>query len=141
MDMTFLCVKRWAYCIDQGRTNMMHLYVRNIIWLVTLLYLIPVSQYGQLNAEDIYSEAIGTFTGLLTQKDSSTFPILHLKMYYIFQIYMLTYSLWHVRPVDFKRKKGTIALVYDKDPKLLFQNGLRTYIFLVRMVLRITTQR
>jgi hypothetical protein len=27
------------------------------------------------NAEDIYSEAIGTFKGLVAQKDGSTFPI------------------------------------------------------------------
>jgi hypothetical protein len=44
------------------------------------------------NAEDIYSEAIGTFKGLVTQKDGYTFPIA-LEDVYISQLYMLTYSL------------------------------------------------
>jgi hypothetical protein len=75
------------------------------------------------NAEDIYSAAIGTFKGLVTQKEGSTFPITHEDVSYIPDLYVNLFSMTNVlknKPVDFKREKGTIALFYDKDHKLLF---------------------
>jgi hypothetical protein len=42
------------------------------------------------NTEDIYSEAIGTFNGLVTQKDGSTFPIDGL---YIPDLYVNLFSM------------------------------------------------
>jgi hypothetical protein len=69
------------------------------------------------NAEDIYSEAIGTFKGLVTQKDGSTFPITLEDVLYIPELYVNLFSMTRVlkyKTVDF------IAMVYDKDHKLLF---------------------
>jgi hypothetical protein len=40
------------------------------------------------NGEDIYSEAIGTFKDLVTQKDGSTFPITLEDVLYIPDLYV-----------------------------------------------------
>jgi hypothetical protein len=75
------------------------------------------------NAEDIYSEAIGTFKGLVTQKDGSTFPLIIEDVLYFPDLYINLFSMTPVlnnKTVDFKREKGTIALIYDKDHKILF---------------------
>jgi hypothetical protein len=45
------------------------------------------------NAEDIYSEAIGTFKGLVTQKDGSTFPITLEDVLYILDLYVNLFSM------------------------------------------------
>jgi hypothetical protein len=69
------------------------------------------------NAEDIYSEEIRTFKGLVTQKDGSTFPITLEDVLYIPDLYINLFSMTRFlknKTVDFKREKGTIALVYDK---------------------------
>jgi hypothetical protein len=74
------------------------------------------------NAEDIYSEAIETFKGLVTQKDGSTFPITLENVLYIPDLYVNLFSMTRVlknKTVDFQRKKGVIALIYDKDHILL----------------------
>jgi hypothetical protein len=80
------------------------------------------------NAEDIYSEAIGTFKGLVTQKDGSTFPSTHEDVLYIPDLHVNLFSMTCVlknKTVDFKREKGTIALVYDKDHKLFLIRSLK----------------
>jgi hypothetical protein len=72
---------------------------------------------------DIYSEAIGTFKGLVTQKDGYTFPTTLEDLLYILDLYVNLFSMTRVlenKTVDFKRERGTIALIYDKDHKLLF---------------------
>jgi hypothetical protein len=64
------------------------------------------------NAEDIYSKAIGTFKGLVTQKDGSTFPIKIEDVLYIPDLYVNLFSMTRVlknKTMDFKREKGTIA--------------------------------
>jgi hypothetical protein len=64
------------------------------------------------NAEDIYSEAIRTFKGLVTKKDGSTFPITLEDVLYIPDLYVNLFSMTRVlknKTVDFKREKGTIA--------------------------------
>jgi hypothetical protein len=75
------------------------------------------------NAENIYSEAIRTFKGLVTQKDGSKFPITLEDVLYIPDLYVSLFSVTCVlknKTVDFRREKGTITLVYDKYHKLLF---------------------
>jgi hypothetical protein len=57
------------------------------------------------NAEDIYSEAIGTFKGFVTQKDGSTFPIALEDVLYIPDLYVNQFSMARVlknTTVDFK---------------------------------------
>jgi diphthamide synthase subunit DPH2 len=59
----------------------------------------------------------------VTQKDGSTFSTKLEDVLYIPDLYVNLVSMTHVlnnKTVDFKREKGTIALVYDKDHKLLF---------------------
>jgi hypothetical protein len=75
------------------------------------------------NAENIYSEAIGMYKGLVTQKNGSPFPITLEDVLYIPVLYINLFSMMHVlknKTVDFKREKGTIALFYEKAHKLLF---------------------
>ena len=63
------------------------------------------------------------FKGLVTQKDGSTFPITLEDVLFIPDLYVNLFSMTCVlknKTVDFKREKGTIALIYDKDHKLLF---------------------
>jgi hypothetical protein len=60
------------------------------------------------NAEDIYSEEIGTFKGLVTQKDASTFSITLEDALYIPDLYLTQFSMTRVlrnKTVDFKREK------------------------------------
>jgi hypothetical protein len=59
----------------------------------------------------------------ITQKDGSTFPITLEDVLYMPDLYVNLFSMTRVlknKTVDFKREKGTIALVYDKDHKILF---------------------
>jgi hypothetical protein len=59
----------------------------------------------------------------VTQKDGSTFPITLEDVLYIPDLYVSLFSMTHVlnnKPVDFKREKGAIALVYVKDHRHLF---------------------
>jgi hypothetical protein len=60
--------------------------------------------------------------GLVTKKDGSTFPITLEDVLYIPDLYVNLFSMTRVfknKTVDFKREKGTTALVYDKDHKHL----------------------
>jgi hypothetical protein len=75
------------------------------------------------NAEDIYSEAIGTFKDLVTQKDGSTFPITLDDVLYIPDLYVNLFSMTRFlknKTLDFKREKGTVAWACDKYHTLLF---------------------
>jgi hypothetical protein len=70
-----LCEKynmtRDAFVFDSGATSHTRFSKDGMVNLKPLKIAIKVG-----NAEDIYSEAIGTFKkGLMTQKDGSTFPI------------------------------------------------------------------
>jgi hypothetical protein len=63
----------------------------------------------------------------VTQKDGSTFPITLEDVLYIPDLYVNLFSMTHVlknKTVDFQREKGTIALIYDKDHKLLFDKNI-----------------
>jgi hypothetical protein len=76
----------------------------------------------------ICSEAIGTFIGLVTQKDGSTFPITLEDVYYIPDLYVNLFSMTRVlknKTVVFKRDKGTKALVHDKYHILLFDKIIK----------------
>jgi hypothetical protein len=66
---------------------------------------------------------MGTYEGLGTQKDGSAFLITLEGVLYIPDLYVNLFSMTRVlknKTVDFKREKGTIALIYDKDHKLIF---------------------
>jgi hypothetical protein len=109
---------RNTFVFDSGATSHMRFSKDGKINLKPLKITIKVG-----NAEDINSEAIGTFEGLLTQKDGSTFPITLEDVFYIPDLYVNLFSMTSVlknKTVDFKREKGTTALVYDKDHKLIF---------------------
>jgi hypothetical protein len=59
-----------TFVFDSSATSHMQFSKDGMVSLKPLKIAIKVG-----NAEDIYSEAIGTFEGLVTQKDGSTFPI------------------------------------------------------------------
>jgi hypothetical protein len=111
-----------TFVFDSGATSHMHFSKDGMVNLKSLKNAIKVG-----NAEDIYSEAIGTFKGLVTQKDGSTFLITREDVLYIPDLYVNLFSMTRVlknKTVDFKREreKGTIALIYHRDHKLLFDN-------------------
>jgi hypothetical protein len=109
---------RDAFVFDSGATSHMRFSKDGMVNLKPLKIAIKVG-----NAEYIYSKAIGTFKGLLTHKDGSAFPITLEDVLYIPDIYVNLFSMTRVlknKTLDFKREKGTIALVYDNDHKLLF---------------------
>jgi hypothetical protein len=58
--------------------------------MVNLKHLTIAIKVG--NTEDIYSEAIGTFKGLVTQKNGSTFPITPEDVLYIPDMYVNLFS-------------------------------------------------
>jgi predicted nucleic acid-binding protein len=116
-------MKRNTFVFDSGATSHMRFSKDGMINLKPLKIAIKVG-----NAEDIYSEAIGTFEGLVTHKDGSTFPSTLEDVLYIPDLYVNLFSMTRVlknKTVDFKGEKGTIAVVYDKDHKLLFDKIIK----------------
>jgi hypothetical protein len=104
-----LCEKynttRDTFEFDSGATSHMRFSKDGMIDLKPLKTAIKVG-----NAEDIYSEAIGTFEGLVTQKYGSTFPITLEDVLYIPDLYVNLFSMTRVlknKIGDFKRDKGT----------------------------------
>jgi hypothetical protein len=100
---------RDTFVFDSGATSHMRFSKDAMVNLKPLNIAIKVG-----NAEDIYSEAIGTFKGLVTQKYGSTFPITLEDVLYIPDLYVNLFSVTHVlknKTVAFKREKVTIALV------------------------------
>jgi hypothetical protein len=113
---------RDTFVFDSGATSHMRFIKDGMINLKPLKIAIKVG-----NAEDIYSEAIRSFKGLVTQKDGSTFPITLEDVLYIPDLFVNIFSMTRVlknKTVDFKREKGTIALVYDKDHNFLFDKSI-----------------
>jgi hypothetical protein len=76
-----------TFVFDSGATSHMRFSYDGMVNLKPLKIAIKIG-----NEEDIYSEAIGTFKDLVTQKDGSTFPITLEDVLYI-PDHMLTYSL------------------------------------------------
>jgi hypothetical protein len=99
---------RDTFVFDSGATSYMRFSKDGMVKLKPLKIAIKVG-----NAEDIYSEAIGTFRGLVIQKNGSTFPSITLEdVLYIPDLYVNLFSMTHVlknKAVDFQREKGTIA--------------------------------
>jgi hypothetical protein len=109
---------RDTFVFDSGASSHMRFSKDDMVNLKPLKIAIKVG-----NAENIYSEAIGTFKDLVTQKDGSTFPITIGNVLYIPDLFVNLFSMTRVlrnKTVDFKREKGTIELVDDKDHKPLF---------------------
>jgi hypothetical protein len=77
---------RDTFVLDSCATSHMQFSKDGMVNLIPLRIAIKVG-----SAEDIYSEAIGTFKGFVTQMVPHS--LFHLKMYCIFLIYMGTYSL------------------------------------------------
>ena len=74
------------------------------------------------NAQDMYSEQIGSYHGKVIQKNGSTFDIVLDDVLYIPDLYINLFSLTkvlHNKQVDLRKEKNTIALTYFKH-KILF---------------------
>jgi hypothetical protein len=115
-------ITRDTFVFDSGATSQMRFSKDGMVNLMPLKIAIRVG-----NAEYIYSEAIGTFKGLVTQKDGSTFPITLEDVLYIPDLYVNIFSMTRVlknKTVDFKREKGTIALIFDKIIKFYLIRSL-----------------
>jgi hypothetical protein len=101
---------RDTFVFDSGATSHMRFSKDGMVNLKPLKIAIKVG-----NAEDIYSEAIGTFKGLVTQKDGSTFPITLEDVLYISDLYVNLFYMTRVlknKTVDFKREKGIKIINY-----------------------------
>lgn len=110
-------ISKDTFIIDSGATSHMRFSLDGMKNLKPWKVPIKVG-----NAEDMYSEKIGTYHGKVIQKDGTTYDIVLDDVLYIPELYINLFSLTKVlnnSQVDLKKEQNTIALTYFKH-KILF---------------------
>jgi hypothetical protein len=114
-------ISRDTFVVDSGATSHMRFSKEGMTDLIK--YKSPI-KIG--NAEDMYSEMIGTFKGKVIQGNGTIMDLVLHDVLYVPDLYINLFSLTKVlnnRDIDIKKEKNTLAIIFN-NKKIIFDKHI-----------------